>query len=58
MQLGFGEAWRARISLLQGHKLTIYVCPSIHCARPESAKPEVLSAGSMLQLNGQNLEYG
>lgn len=58
MQLGFCEAWRARISLLQGHKLTIYVCSSIHGAELESAKPEVLSDGSMLQLNGQNLEYG
>lgn len=52
MQLGFYEAWRARISLLQSHMLTIYVGSSIHCAGPESAKPEVLSDGSMLQLNG------
>lgn len=58
MQLGFCEVWRARISLLQGHKLTIYVCSFIHCAEAESAKPEVLSDGSMLKLNGQNLEYG
>lgn len=41
MQLGFCEAWRARINLPQGHKLIIYVCSSIHCERIESAKPEV-----------------
>lgn len=34
MQLGIYEAWRARISLLQGHKLTIYVS----CVHPSIAR--------------------
>lgn len=56
MRLGICEAWRARISLLQGHKLTIYdVHPSI--ARDLNLQSQ-RSDGSMLQLSGQISNMG